>query len=88
MTNAASVAIVGAAETEEIGTVALSSLGLATDAARRALDDCGLRPADVDGVASSGLNPYLPTLVAHIFFPSLTDNTWTDSFSSPSLANM
>ena len=65
MTNAASVAIVGAAETAEIGTVAQSALGLATDAARRALDDCGLRPADVDGVASSGLNPYLPTFVSH-----------------------
>ena len=59
------VAIVGAAESAEIGTVALSSLGLATDAARRALADCGLTPADVDGVASSGLNPYLPTIVAH-----------------------
>jgi acetyl-CoA acetyltransferase len=59
------VAIVGAAESAEIGTVALSSLGLATDAARRALADCGLTPADVDGVASSGLNPYLPTMVAH-----------------------
>jgi acetyl-CoA acetyltransferase len=59
------VAIVGAAETAEIGTVALSSLGLATDAARRALDDCRLTPADVDGVASSGLTPYLPTLTAH-----------------------
>ena len=58
---AARVAIVGAAETAEIGTVAASSLGLATDAARRALDDCGLTPADVDGVAISGLNPYLPT---------------------------
>jgi acetyl-CoA acetyltransferase len=59
------VAIVGAAETAEIGTVALSTLGLATDAARRALADCGLTPADVDGVAATGLTPYLPTLVAH-----------------------
>ncbi|HZP28901.1 MAG TPA: thiolase [Acidimicrobiia bacterium] len=59
------VAIVGAAETAEIGTVALSSLGLATDAARRALADCGLTPRDVDGVAAASLNPYLPTLVAH-----------------------
>ena len=65
MSGTASVAIVGAAETAEIGTVALSSLGLATDAARRALADCGLTPADVDGVASSGLTPYLPTIVAH-----------------------
>ncbi len=65
VTGASSVAIVGAAETAEIGTVAASSLGLATDAARRALADCGLTPADVDGVAISGLNPYLPTIVAH-----------------------
>jgi acetyl-CoA acetyltransferase len=65
MTAERSVAVVGAAESAEIGTVALSSLGLATDAARRALDDCGLTPADVDGVASSGLNPYLPTIAAH-----------------------
>ena len=60
MTDVSSAVIVGAAETAEIGTVALSSLGLATDAARRALADCGLTPADVDGVAISGLNPYLP----------------------------
>lgn len=59
------VAIVGAAETAEIGTVARSSLGLATEAARRALDDAGLAPSDVDGVAIAGLNPYLPTFVAH-----------------------
>ncbi|HXY93116.1 MAG TPA: thiolase [Acidimicrobiia bacterium] len=65
MTRPPSVTIVGAAETAEIGTVALSSLGLATDAARRALADCALTPADVDGVAISGLNPYLPTFVAH-----------------------
>ena len=62
---AAGSAIVGAAETAEIGTVLASSLALATDAARRALDDCGLTPADVDGVAMSGLHPYLPTFVAH-----------------------
>src|SRR5439155_14969131 len=59
------IAIVGAAETSEIGTVAASSLALATEAARRALDDCGLRPADVDGVAITGLHPYLPSFVAH-----------------------
>jgi len=58
-------AIVGAAESTEIGKVALSSVGLAADAARRALADCGLTPRDVDGVAMAGLNPYLPTLLAH-----------------------
>ncbi len=65
MRSAPAVAIVGAAETAEIGTVRLSSLGLAADAARRALADCGLRPADVDGVAMSGLNPYLPAILSH-----------------------
>jgi acetyl-CoA acetyltransferase len=63
--SATRVAIVVAAETAEIGTVNASSLALATEAARRALDDCGLGPADVDGVAISGLHPYLPTFVAH-----------------------
>jgi acetyl-CoA acetyltransferase len=65
VTGSATVAIVGAAETAEIGTVMQSSLGLAAAAARRALADCGLTPADVDGVAISGLNPYLPTLLSH-----------------------
>jgi acetyl-CoA acetyltransferase len=65
VTGEAAVAIVGAAESPEIGTVPQSSLGLAADAARGALADCGLTPADVDGVAMSGLNPYLPTLLAH-----------------------
>jgi acetyl-CoA acetyltransferase len=65
MSTTAGAAIVGASETAEIGTVELSALGLATDAARRALADCGLTPRDVDGVACSGLSPYLPTFVAH-----------------------
>ncbi len=59
------LAIVGAAESTEIGRVPTqSALGLAVDAARRALDDCGLAPADVDGVASAGLVPYLPVQLA------------------------
>lgn len=64
-TPAPAVAIVGAAESTEIGRVPThSALGLAADAARRALDDCGFAPADVDGVASAGLVPYLPVHVA------------------------
>jgi acetyl-CoA acetyltransferase len=59
--------IVGAAESSEIGTVpGLSALGLATDAARRALDDCGLSPRDVDGVAAAGLQPYIATHIAQL----------------------
>ena len=61
----AGAAIVGAAESERIGAVPeLSALGLAVDAARRALEDAGLRPADVDGVAMAGLAPYQPTALA------------------------
>jgi acetyl-CoA acetyltransferase len=81
----ADVAIVGAAETAEIGTVALSALGLATDAARRALADCGLTPADVDGVASSGLNPYLPTIVAHSLG---IEARWTDASMMGGCSNL
>jgi acetyl-CoA acetyltransferase len=65
VTETTGVAVAGAAETGEIGTVALSALGLATDAARRALLDCGLTPADVDGVAVSGMNLYQAVNLAH-----------------------
>src|SRR5690349_17590965 len=65
MSGRAAVAIVGASESAEIGAVPLSGLGLAADAARRALADCGLVPADVNGVAISGLGPYQPTFLAH-----------------------
>ncbi len=58
-----SVAIVGAAETTELGEIpGLSQLGLHADAALNALADCGLTPADVDGVATAGESP---TSVAH-----------------------
>ncbi|MGE0881864.1 MAG: thiolase [Acidimicrobiia bacterium] len=66
MTLSTGVAIAGAAESTEIGSVpTLSGMGLALDAARRALTDCGLTPQDVDGVAAAGLTPYLATQVAH-----------------------
>jgi acetyl-CoA acetyltransferase len=58
-----SVAIVGAAETTELGEIpGLSQLGLHADAALNALADCGLAPSDVDGVACAGESP---TSVAH-----------------------
>jgi acetyl-CoA acetyltransferase len=60
------VAIAGAAETERLGEIPdQSMLGLHVDAALRALADCGLTPRDVDGLACAGLQPYLPTQVAH-----------------------
>ena len=54
----ASVAIVGAAETTELGLIPnLSQLGLHADAALNALADCGLKPSDIDGVATAGQSP-------------------------------
>jgi acetyl-CoA acetyltransferase len=71
----ARAAIVGAAETERLGTVPdLSALELHADAARRALADAGLSIADVDGVASAG---HSPVAVAHYLgiTPSYLDGT-------------
>ena len=58
-----SIAIVGAAETTEMGRIPnLSQIGLHADAALNALQDCGLTPADIDGVATAGETP---TTIAH-----------------------
>lgn len=52
------IAIVGAAETTEIGRVPhLSALGLHADAARNAVADCGIDWSEIDGVASAGQSP-------------------------------
>ncbi|HZU75071.1 MAG TPA: acetyl-CoA acetyltransferase [Acidimicrobiales bacterium] len=52
------VAIVGAAETTELGTIPnLSSIELHADAARNAIADCGISLADIDGVACAGQSP-------------------------------
>ncbi|WP_439590942.1 thiolase C-terminal domain-containing protein [Microbacterium sp.] len=58
MTLRGAVAIVGAAESTDLGRIAdKSALELHVDAALNALADCGLTPADVDGVASAGEMP-------------------------------
>ena len=50
--------IVGAAETERVGVVPeMSAIQLHADAARRALKDCGLGPADIDGLATARQTP-------------------------------
>lgn len=49
--------IVGAAETAELGEVNLSALGLHADASLRALQDAGLTPAEVDGIACASPTP-------------------------------
>jgi acetyl-CoA acetyltransferase len=52
------VAIVGAAETSELGEIPnVSQIELHADAARNALADCGLTSRDVDGVATAGESP-------------------------------
>jgi acetyl-CoA acetyltransferase len=49
------IAIVGASETTEIGSLpGVSMLNLHADAARNALADAGLTPKDVDGIATAG----------------------------------
>jgi acetyl-CoA acetyltransferase len=68
-----SVAIVGAAETTEMGFIPdVSVIGLHADAARNAMRDCGLGPADIDGVATAGESP---TAIA--YYLGITP-TWVD----------
>ena len=58
-----SIAIVGAAETTEMGRIpGLSQIGLHADAALNAMRDCGIGPKDIDGIATAGETP---TTVAH-----------------------
>lgn len=58
------VAIVGASETTTIGVRNdLSEIGLHCEAARNALEDAGLKPADIDGFATAG--PLFPWEVTH-----------------------
>lgn len=53
-----SIAIVGAAETTRLGKIPdMSVIGLHADAALNALADCGLKPSDIDGVATAGESP-------------------------------
>lgn len=58
-----SIAIVGAAETTEMGKIPnVSQIQLHADAALNALADAGLSPKDIDGVATAGESP---TNLAH-----------------------
>ena len=68
-----SVAIVGAAETTELGKIPhLSQIQLHADAAINSMNDAGLKPADIDGVATAGESP---VAIAH--YLGITP-TWTD----------
>lgn len=53
-----SVAVVGAAETTELGVIpGMSQIQLHADAALNAMKDCGLKPSDIDGIATAGETP-------------------------------
>ena len=66
-------AIVGAAETTELGRIpTLSQIQLHADAALNAMADAGLGPGDIDGVATAGETP---ASVAH--YLGITP-TWVD----------
>ncbi len=52
------IAIVGAAETTDLGKIPhMSQIQLHADAARNTLADCGLGPGDIDGIATAGESP-------------------------------
>lgn len=70
-----SIAVVGAAETTELGVIPdVSALGLHMDAALNALQDAGLKPGDIDGVACAGEHPWnLATMLG--ITPSWVDGT-------------
>jgi acetyl-CoA acetyltransferase len=70
-----SIAIVGAAETTELGTIpGASELALHCDAALNALADAGLKPRDIDGVCTAGESP---VAIAHHLgiTPTFVDGT-------------
>jgi acetyl-CoA acetyltransferase len=69
------VAVVGAAETTELGVIPdMSQLQLHADAALNAMADAGLGPGDIDGVATAGESP---TVIAHYLgiVPEWVDGT-------------
>ncbi len=70
------VAVVGAAETTEMGRIPdMSAIQLHADAALNTLKDAGLKPSDIDGVACAGASP---TEVA--YYLGITP-TWADGTS-------
>ena len=71
-----SVAIAGAAETTKLGVIPdMSQIQLHADAALNAMADCGLRPKDIDGIATAGETP---VQIAH--YLGITP-TWVDGTS-------
>jgi len=70
------VTVVGAAETTKLGVIPdVSQIQLHADAALNAMEDCGLRPKDIDGIATAGETP---VQLAH--YLGITP-TWVDGTS-------
>ena len=70
------VAVVGAAESTKLGVIPdTSQIQLHADAALNAMADCGLKPKDIDGVATAGETP---VQIAH--YLGITP-TWVDGTS-------
>lgn len=70
-----SIAIVGAAETTELGKIPdVSQIQLHADAALNTLADAGLKVSDIDGIATAGESP---TAIAHYLgiVPTWVDGT-------------
>jgi acetyl-CoA acetyltransferase len=71
-----SIAVVGAAETTKLGKIPdVSVIGLHADAALNAMADAGLKPSDIDGVATAGASP-----VETAHYLGITP-TWVDGTS-------
>ena len=70
-----SIAVVGAAETTKLGVIPdVSNLGLHLDAALNAMADAGLKPQDIDGIATTGESPV--TVAAYLgITPKWVDGT-------------
>ena len=82
-----SIAIVGAAETTELGKIPdTSQIQLHADAALNAMAECGLGPKDIDGIACAA---EWPTDLAHYLgiTPTWVDGTtllaWLGSLKFP-----
>ncbi len=77
-----SVAVAGAAESTRIGVVPeMSQIMLHADAALNAMEDAGLRPGDIDGLACVGM--MMPQQIAHYLgiTPRWVDGTWVGGCS-------
>lgn len=81
----ARVAIVGVGESAQGAVPERTALGLQSDAMAAALDDAGLRGADIDGLFATGLPKYAALQAAeyHGIVPAVLDSTEAGGASFP-----